>query len=219
MSTRSLPSETVRIEAGTTQTIDGVGLHLTRVELDDGEIWVQLEAITGWYQTTYRVLPGLVMNLPGGLRLTMTNVAAPDYFPPVVDVRVEHLIPEPDPASPTTPEMVAVQLGERCFDFAPLVDNVAEFRAQVQLVGDAVRELEEPDGDGSLIAVLSGGEPAADFHIDVYGVTVRVHYPDFTWMTTDVAATGPGQARAIAAALLAHRGSLARSTARITAGA
>lgn len=88
MSTRGLPPETVRIEAGTTVTVAGVVLHLTRVELDDGEIWVQIEATSGGELTVCRVLPGLVMDLPDGLRLTVTRVSAPDYFPPVVDVQV-----------------------------------------------------------------------------------------------------------------------------------
>jgi hypothetical protein len=215
MSTKSIPTETANLRLGTPATLTGIRLALTGIDIGrDADVRVELRIEYGAYETACTLQPGEPLNLHDGMRLTVTSVENVYSEWPLVNVSLERLIPFPDPWSPTTAQMVVEKMWDECFDFSPLDNNLPEFRNQVQLVGDAIRELENPesrDVPGSLVQIIYGTEPAADFILDAYGVPVRVHFPDYTWMTSDVSAIGVDQARAIATALLAHRGAMARS--------
>lgn len=213
MSTKSIPTETADLRPGTPANLTGITMEVTGIDIGrEADVRVELRLDFSTYMTACTLQLGEPLNLHDGMRLTVTGVENVYSERPLVHVMLERLIPFPDPWSPTTPQMVIEQMWDEAIDFNPLGDdNLREFRNQVHLVGNAIRHLENPDVPGSLVSIEPTIRGEADLILDVYGVPVRLHFPDYTWLTSDVSAIGVRQAYAIATALLAHRGEHARA--------
>lgn len=213
MSTKIIPCETADLRLGTPATLTGVTLELTGIDIGrDADVRVELRLDFGTHLTNCTLKPREVLNLHDGTRLTVSSVENVYSDRPLVHMMLERLIPFPDPWSPTTPQMVVDQLWEQAIGFNPLgADNQTEFRAQIRLVGDTIRHLEHPDVPGSMASLEPTIRGEAVLILDVYGIAARLHFPDLTWLTSNVSAVGVAQAYAIATALLAHRGAQART--------